>query len=141
MTSAVAIANLLYTYGELMDAGDFPGAADLLGAATVRLQGGQEISGAEMLGIWQKLVILHKGKPCTQHVITNPILDIDEDAGQASCRSCYTVLQGMKDFPLQIIAAGRYHDRFERVGGVWRFAFRDYTMFDMQGDLSRHLRM
>ena len=142
MTSVVAITNLLYTYGELMDEGDFAGAAALLGAATVRITGGQEIPGGDMLGIWQAMVILHDGgKPYTKHVITNPILDIDEAAGQATCRSCYTVLQGMPDFPLQIIAAGRYYDRFERAGGAWRFAFRDYTMFDMQGDLSRHLRM
>lgn len=142
MNSAVAIANLLYTYGELMDAGDFPAAAELLGAATVRLHGGQEIPGGDMLGIWQTMVVLHDGgRPYTKHVITNPILDIDEDRGLASCRSCYTVMQAMPGFPLQIIAAGRYHDRFERVGGAWRFSFRDYTMFDMQGDLSRHLKM
>lgn len=141
MNSGLAITNLLYRYGELMDAGDFSAAADLLGAATVRLQGGREIPGADMLGIWQAMVILHDGGPCTKHIITNPILEIDEDEGLASCRSCYTVMQAMPDFPLQIIAAGRYHDRFEKVANAWRFAFRDYSMFDMQGDLSRHLRM
>ena len=61
MTSVVAITNLLYTYGELMDEGDFAGAAALLGAATVRITGGQEIPGGDMLGIWQAMVILHDG--------------------------------------------------------------------------------
>jgi hypothetical protein len=49
------------------------------------------------------------------------------------------VLQSTDGFPLQIVAAGRYHDAFERVGGRWRFSYRDYTLFDLQGDLSRHL--
>jgi hypothetical protein len=50
-------------------------------------------------------------------------------------------LQSLPGFLLQIIASGRYHDRFARVDGHWRFTFRDYSMFDFQGDLSQHLRM
>lgn len=142
MNSAVSITNLLYTYGELMDAGDFDGAADLFAAATVRLSGGQEIPGGDMRGIWQRMIILHDaGLPYTKHVITNPILEIDEAAGLATCRSYYTVLQGPPGFAPQIIAAGRYHDRFARQGDQWRFTFRDYSFFDLKGDLSRHLRM
>lgn len=142
MNSAVAITNLLYTYGELMDAGDFDGAAELLGDATVRLAGGREITGREMRGLWQQMIVLDAdGQPHTKHVITNPILDIDDGAGHAACRSYYTVLQGMAGFPLQIIAAGRYHDRFVRHGNQWTFAFRDYSLFDLKGDLSHHLRM
>ncbi|KVL51490.1 hypothetical protein WT01_30160 [Burkholderia cepacia] len=43
--------------------------------------------------------------------------------------------QAAGGFPLQPIAAGRYHDAFERVDGAWRFAFRDYTLFDFARDL------
>lgn len=142
MTSAIAITNLLYRYGELMDLGDFSGAAALLAHATVKLSDGREIEGAAMQGIWEQMVIVDAaGRPHTMHVITNPILEIEEAAGTAHCRSCYTVLQGQSDFPLQIIAAGRYHDRFARVDGAWRFSYRDYSMFDLQGDLTRHLRI
>ena len=142
MISAVAITNLLYAYGEQMDAGDFAGAAALLGKATVRLSDGEEIPGSDMLALWQRMIILHGGgQPHTKHLITNPILDIDESAGHAACRSHYTVLQGMPGFPLQIIAAGRYHDRFTREDDQWRFAYRDYSLLDFKGDLSRHLRM
>lgn len=142
MNSAVAITNLLYSYGACMDAGNFEGAAQLLSDATVRLMGGEEVPGRDMLGLWQRMVILHDGGlPGTKHVITNPILEIDDIAGIASCRSVYIVLQSLPGFPLQIIAAGRYDDRFGRADGIWRFTFRDYSLFDMQGDLSRHLRM
>jgi len=37
------------------------------------------------------------------------------------------------------VASGRYHDRFERVDGIWRFSERDFTMVDLVGDLSHHL--
>ena len=71
---------------------------------------------------------------------TNPIIEIDEALGTATCRSCYTVLQQIGDGPLQPIVAGRYHDHFERVGDVWRFSERDYSMMDLVGDVSGHLR-
>jgi 3-phenylpropionate/cinnamic acid dioxygenase small subunit len=80
------------------------------------------------------------GTPRTKHVITNPIIEIDEDAGTATCRSYYTVLQATDDLPLQVIAAGRYHDTFERVNGAWRFKYRDYSLLDLKGNLSGHLQ-
>jgi hypothetical protein len=40
---------------------------------------------------------------------------------------------------LQTIVTGRYHDEFQRVGGVWRYSFRDFRLIDMVGDVSRHL--
>lgn len=142
MSDAVAITNLLYLYGEMMDAADFDGASQLLRHATLRLMGGREIGGLEMRDIWTQMIVLDtEGRTNTRHVITNPILDIDAQAGTASCRSCYTVLQCLPRFPLQIIASGRYHDRFARIDGLWQFTFRDYSMFDHQGDLSRHLRI
>jgi hypothetical protein len=49
------------------------------------------------------------------------------------------VLQATGDLPLQIVAAGRYHDTFERVDGAWRYCYRDYSLLDLKGDLSGHL--
>jgi hypothetical protein len=49
------------------------------------------------------------------------------------------VLQATDELPLQIVAAGRYHDTFEQVDGSWRFSYRDYSMLDLKGDLSGHL--
>jgi 3-phenylpropionate/cinnamic acid dioxygenase small subunit len=84
--------------------------------------------------------VLHPdGTPRTKHVTTNPIIEIDEDEGTASCRSYYTVLQQTDETPLQTIVTGRYHDRFERVDAQWRFSYRDLTLIDMVGDVSRHL--
>ncbi|MBB4613924.1 nuclear transport factor 2 family protein [Novosphingobium taihuense] len=141
MGSATAITNLLYRYAELMDAGRLEEVAAMFSHARVTLGGGRVVEGsAAMLEQWRAFVRIHPcGTPRTRHVITNPIVEIDEAAGWASCRSVYTVFQQAPELPLQAIASGRYHDTFECVDGAWRFATRDYSMLDYIGDLSQHL--
>lgn len=140
MTSATAITNLLYRYAECMDAGDFVGAAAPFAKARIKVAGGQEIAGADLVEQWQRFVRIYPcGTPRTKHVVTNPIVEIDEAAGTATCRSYYTVFQQTPDLPLQPICAGRYHDSFVREDGVWRFATRDYSLLDYLGDVSQHL--
>jgi len=48
------------------------------------------------------------------------------------------VLQQVEGHPLEIVIAGRYHDRFARRDGRWRLAER-VILCDLIGDLSRHL--
>jgi 3-phenylpropionate/cinnamic acid dioxygenase small subunit len=142
MPAETQIANLLYRYAEYMDAGDFAGAAALFQHARLKVGGGGDgtVDSATMLTLWESGVTRYPdGTPRTKHVVTNPIIDVDDAAGTATCRSYYTVLQQTGDFPLQPIVAGRYHDRFERVAGEWRFVFRDYSMMEMIGDVSHHL--
>ena len=98
------------------------------------------VSAAAIREMWRRLIIIHPdGTPRTKHVVTNPIVEIDEAAGTATCRSYYTVLQQTDDFPLQPVVTGRYRDRFERVAGQWRFTYRDYTLIDQIGDVGHHL--
>jgi 3-phenylpropionate/cinnamic acid dioxygenase small subunit len=140
MLAETQITNLLYRYAECIDAGDLAGAATLFEHARIRIGPEDTIDATRLLGVWKSLIVLHPdGTPRTKHVTTNPIVEVDEDAGTASCRSYYTVLQQTDEFPLQTIVTGRYHDRFERVDGEWRFSYRDLTLIDMVGDVSRHL--
>ncbi|MBC8365045.1 MAG: nuclear transport factor 2 family protein [Actinobacteria bacterium] len=142
MDSATAITNLLYRYAELFDAGEHEACADLFAHARIILdpEAPLVVDRDGILEVWRALVVIHDdGTPRTKHVVTNPILDIDEAAGTATCRSYYTVLQQVDDGPLQPVAAGRYHDRFERVDGEWRFAERDYSRLDLTGELGAHL--
>lgn len=143
LPSSVAITNLLFRYAELMDLGDFEGAAGLFEHAELIIDRDADIrtDAAGILKIWRSMVIVHgDGTPRTKHVTTNPIVEVDEALGTATCRSYYTVLQQVDGGPLQPIVAGRYHDRFERIADVWRFAARDYSMMDLVGDVSGHLR-
>jgi 3-phenylpropionate/cinnamic acid dioxygenase small subunit len=142
-TSAVKIANLLYTYAEKIDSGDLEGAAALFRHARIATRDRENLlDAAGMLEQWKRYMKIYPdGTPRTKHVVTNPIIDIDEEAGTATSRSCYTVVQSAEGFPLQLIASGRYHDKFERVEGSWRFSYRDYSLLDMVGDLSFHLKV
>ncbi len=137
------ITNLLYTYAELIDAGDLEGAAHLFDHARVTMisTGSDDgtVDAAGLLETWKVFIVLYPdGTPRTKHVITNPIVEVDEAAGTATCRSYYTVLQQVDGFPLQPVIAGRYHDRFERVDGAWRWSWRDYSLIDLVGDMSHH---
>lgn len=135
------ITNLLYRYAECIDTGDLVAAAALFRHARVKVRNGSEPLGEpELLALWRQTMVIHPcGTPRTKHVITNPIIELDEAAARATCRSYYTVVQGMEGFAPQIIASGRYHDAFEKVDGAWRFCERDYSLLDATGDLSRHL--
>jgi hypothetical protein len=142
-TSAVHISNLLYRYAYYLDGGQLIKAAELFRHARIKVQSQSGfLDHTALLGIWQQRIRIYPcGTPRTQHIISNPVIDIDEDAGTATIRSCYTVLQATDTLPLQPIAAGHYLDEFERVDGVWRFSFRDYSHLEMIGDLSEHLLM
>jgi ketosteroid isomerase-like protein len=133
-----AIATLVFGYAERLDAGDFAGVAALFADGVFRSdRGGRYEGAAAVRDVLERLVILHDdGTPKTKHVTTNLVIDVDGDA--ATSRAYFTVLQGTAAVPLQPIVAGRYHDRFARVGGVWRFADR-LIYVDLVGNVSDHL--
>ena len=139
-----AITSLLYRYAEEVDAGRFEGLATGLFAHArfvVAPPPAEPIDGAAMADLMARTTIRYSdGTPRTRHVITNPIVTVDEAAGTATCRSYYTVMQQVGDLPLQPVVCGHYHDTFVRVDGEWRFHQRDYTLMDLVGDVSRHLR-
>jgi 3-phenylpropionate/cinnamic acid dioxygenase small subunit len=143
-TDATAITNLLYRYAELMDLGDFAGAARLFDHARIKVGvgSGGYVDSAGIQKLWEDGVIRYEdGTPRTKHVTTNAIVEFADDGKTATARSYYTVFQQVEGTALQPIVAGRYHDSFELVDGAWRWAERDYTLMDLFGDLSRHLRM
>ena len=141
--SAVAITNLLYRYCELMDSGALGEAAALFRHARIKVAGLEGLAGeAELLEVWRRYVRIYPcGTPRTKHIVSNPIIEIDAQANRAKVRSYYSVYQATDDLPLQLIGAGRYHDEFERVDGVWRFTYRDYSLFDLRGNLDHHLKV
>jgi hypothetical protein len=135
------VANLIARYAELIDSGDFDGVADLLGEAGVGAGDGSTLlTGRKaMAGLFTSTTRLYPdGTPGTKHVTTNLLLELDEEAGSGTARSYWTVLQAVPGLPLQPILAGRYHDRFERREGVWRFTERRYLV-DLVGDVSHHM--
>jgi hypothetical protein len=140
-----AIARLVFGYADRLDAGDLAGMAAYFGRARLRTGRGADavtLTGAgEVFAAFDGSVQrFEDGTPWTKHVTTNLIVDADEQAGTASARSYFTVLQSRPDLPLQPVVAGRYQDTFARDGdGQWYFTER-VIIIEHVGDVSRHLR-
>jgi 3-phenylpropionate/cinnamic acid dioxygenase small subunit len=134
-----AIRTLIHRYAELIDLGELDAVAELFAHATWRSSVRDDVlRGTEQVRRAYDAVVLYDGTPCTMHVISNVAVELAADAATATARSYFTVLQARADLPLQPILAGRYHDRFERVDGAWRFADRMITP-EFVGNLSRHM--
>jgi 3-phenylpropionate/cinnamic acid dioxygenase small subunit len=127
---------MIHRYCELFDTGDFE-------AFSRQFEHGvwyKAAPGVEgVLAFIDEHVLLYDGLPCTKHVTTNLVIDVDEDDQTATASSYVTVFQALPDFPLQPIFSGRYKDRFERVDGTWHWRERQ-LIGDLRGDTSRHTR-
>jgi hypothetical protein len=139
--SAQAVRNLLGEYCERMDLGDWDGVGELFAHGALADELGRELArGAEAVAaFYRRGTRLHDGSPRTKHLVLNTILEVDDDAGTATARSSYVVLQQTEGTDLRPIVAGRYRDALVRAEGRWRFAERRFLV-DLLGDLSAHLR-
>lgn len=142
MSAEREIENLLYMYAERIDAGDYAGIAELFSRGRIVAEDGTPLAaGAEEVKAMYDAstrIYPETGTPLSKHVVTNPIVEVDEDAGTAVCRSYYTVLQRTDALALQPIITGRYHDTFAKHPDGWFFTERKMIM-DQLGDLSQHL--
>jgi ketosteroid isomerase-like protein len=141
-TPTEAITKLIYTYAERIDLGDFAGVGELFDHATLTFEGfGDAVSGREAIeALYGRTTRRYEdGTPRTKHVMTNLIVDVDEDGQTASSRSYFTVLQAVPgELALQPVIAGRYRHRYQQVDEGWRVAAM-HIIIDLMGDLSRHM--
>lgn len=139
--SYIEIMNLVYTYPERIDAGDFVGVGELFADAVFETEGGEPLVGSravrENFERWTRRYP-DDGTPKTRHCVHNPIVEIDEANGTAVVRYYVTVFQRTPDFPLQPVWANRYEDRFVRKDGRWRYAHRRGFQH-MTGNVGAHL--
>ena len=136
-----AITTLMYRYAEYIDQADFAGIGTLFAHGAITQPGVPgSIAGAEAVAaLYRGTNQVHAdGTLRTRHLTANPIVDIDETGDHATARSYFVVFQATGHVPLQPIVAGRYRDRFTRVGGEWRFAERAMHV-EQIGDVSDHL--
>lgn len=138
MSAYEEIRNLLGTYAELMDDGDFVGLGQLFAHAELVDDKGRRIArGAEEItALWTAMVRTYDGSPRTRHVVSGPVIEVDGES--ATCRSGYVAFQLQPDGPFVPVAGGRYRDAFAVVDGRWRFTRRQFFL-DQEGDLSQHL--
>jgi hypothetical protein len=145
-TSYIEILNLIYRYPELIDAGDYAGIGEMFKDATLVFEGPDGTTATEVRGSAAVQATYEQstrrypddGTPHSRHVITNPIVEIDEGAGSATCRYYITVFQRTDEFPLAPVWSNRYEDHLRRVGGAWRLE-RRRGFAHLPGDTSHHL--
>lgn len=139
-----AIARLVFSYAERLDAGDLAAMAELFEHASFRSTGPDGITALtgrdEVFDGFAHSVRREDGTPATKHVTTNLIVDESADGHHASARSVFTVLQATPTLPLQVILAGKYRDEFVLAQDGWRFADR-LVSIDLVGDVSAHLQV
>jgi 3-phenylpropionate/cinnamic acid dioxygenase small subunit len=146
VSSSEDIARLLYTYAELIDAGDFAGVGQLLGRASFGGPASGSVSGADniagLFALTTRRYPEHGNRPRTRHLVLNPIIDVDGEV--ATARSTFVVVQHVPDgpvtVPLQPIVVGRYADAFARDDSGWYFTERIVDV-EMVGDVSAHLNV
>ena len=129
------IHELLYTYAELIDAGDFTGVGLLLGRGSFAGVSGPD----QITALFTKTTRRFPSAgdtPRTRHLVLNPVVRLDGDS--ATARSTFCVVQQTDTVALQPIVVGRYADTFGRDRAGWYFTARDVDV-EMIGDVSDHL--
>lgn len=139
----LAIAELLYRYAELIDAGDFDGVGQLLGRCAVGAPGSATVTGAAAIAALYAATTRRYpgptgevGTPRTRHLVLNPIIEVGD--GAATARSTFCVVQCTVAVPLQPIVVGRYYDTFGHDDAGWFFTERRMDV-EFFGDTSGHL--
>ena len=146
MTGRGAIENIMVLYTEALDSGAFETLGELFEYGSVTIEGGphsgRHASGAhDVADLYRSIVALDPefGVTGTRHFITNIFIEIDEAGRNAIARSYFAVTQQTAALPLQLVACGGYHDRYEVIDARWRFRARRIVC-DQVGDLSQHMR-
>jgi len=140
------IERLLFDYCWGIDHGDFAFTASLFGEAGLYgLVGAGAARGAvQVLGMFEASTRKHDGVPRTRHVVTNVVIEVDDEGQSATARSYVQVLHqppsasGEPRHPIGPIVVGTYLDTVHLVDGSWQFAERRMHL-EMVGDLSTHL--
>jgi len=142
MNNERAILNLIAQYTHYVDQAQFDNVGELFAKGKL-ITSFNSPEGKEQVAkhMENNLQVYPDGTLRTSHVTTNIVLNIDEAAGTATAQSYLTLFQANpdKDFPLQAILTGTYHDQFAVADGVWYFVSRELVV-GLVGDISHHAK-
>jgi ketosteroid isomerase-like protein len=138
VTAQDDIRNLLGTYCEVMDAGDFVALGTLFADGKMIDDKERVIArgAAAITELWTAMVRLYDGSPRIRTINGAPVIEVDGDF--ATCRSSFVLFQQLPEEPVITVAAGRYRDTFACTDGRWHFTVRQ-MLLDQPGDMSKHL--
>lgn len=142
MTNEQQILNLIGQYTFYVDQARFDKVGELFANGKI-ISPGSTMEGKDGVArqLDKNLQVYSDGTLRTAHITTNTVLEIQEEKNNATAVSYLTIFQKDvdRDFPLQAIAIGRYHDAFTRTDGKWHFSVRE-LIITLAGDLSRHAK-
>lgn len=137
------IARLIFLCDQRNDDGDFDGVGELFLNGAVEVEGMPDglVKGATQVAdqFRRATRVYQEGGARTHHMSSNLMIDVDEEAGTATCQSHYVMFQATEGLSLQPINTGRNMDQFERVDGVWRWKKR-FIRALLFGDMTHHLQ-
>lgn len=136
------VHNLIYSYAEFVDDGDFDALAALFTQGSISFSPGQlSLHGKrEVADFYRRVVRIdpNTGTPRTTHRVTNVIVVPGLHEWQA--RSRYDVMQHAEDGVPTLIATGRYFDRFRVEGETLHFHHRK-VVSEFLGSADQHLML
>ena len=142
MNNERAILNLIAQYTHYVDQAQFDKVGELFAKGKL-ITSFNAPEGKEQVKTHMEnnLQVYPDGTLRTSHVTTNTVLNIDESGKNATAISYLTLFQANadKNFPLQAILTGQYHDEFALTDGEWHFASRELVIGQV-GDISNHAK-
>jgi 3-phenylpropionate/cinnamic acid dioxygenase small subunit len=145
-----AIEDIVYRYAEAIDLGDLETVGELFAKGRVVISGGDDVTGTQdVLDLYTDLVKFYDEDenvvpyerfavtPRTRHVTTNLIFEFNDAVTEAGVRSYFSVYQTL-DRQNEIVAGGRYLDKFAKDSAGWHIVARE-ILIDNRGDMRRHV--
>lgn len=137
-----AIQNLLNSYFQFVDAGDFESCGELFAQADLIYTQSGNVFSKNSAGVTAQMRSFVKlygedQTPKTLHQSSNFIIEAKGDShANTSCSA--VIYQGTETLPFQAIAAASYQDELEKRQGRWMITQREMSL-NFIGDLSHHL--
>lgn len=120
-----AIRRLISVYSYAVDRRDYAEVGEILADAAFSLSWESEgietgeIRGREAIAAWYEEHL--EGRRPSRHVITNTVIDVDDEGRTASAYAYLTSVGHPPEGGPAVILSGHYEHRFERRDGEWRF--------------------
>ncbi|MBW2499645.1 MAG: nuclear transport factor 2 family protein [Deltaproteobacteria bacterium] len=135
------VCNLIYRYSELITLGDFDAVGEMFAEGVVTSESNDQVNrgAAAVAAFYRDGVLVDPDHVPNQVLITSNVqVYVDEEAGTASARACFTSIHEDNRGGLVPVVGWRYHDEFVRVDGEWRFKSR-HIQNDIAGDINLHV--
>ena len=138
MSDYEEIVNILHSYPELLNTGQFDAVGELFKYGEVRVVGKpQRYKGAEeVAGMYRESTVVPPTGPDSLLYTSNLVVKIDGDTATAT--SYFIAFHQKPGRVVEPVVGGRYNDKLAKQDGRWVLKER-VMKIDLVGDLSGHL--